>query len=37
MTYINIPNVAETNELEEDHSMIETHRSKNVVIFSKQF
>ena len=33
ITYINITNFVLINELEKDHSMIETHRLKNVVIF----
>ena len=33
MTHINITKFVLINELEKDHSMIETHRLKNVVIF----
>ena len=33
MVYINITNFVLISELERDHSMIETHRLKNVVIF----
>ena len=33
ITYIDITNFVLINELEKDHSMIETHRLKNVVIF----
>ena len=33
MTYINITKFVRINSLEKDHSMIETRRSKNVVIF----
>ena len=33
MTYINITKFVLVNELEKDHSMIQTHRLKNVVIF----
>ena len=33
ITYINITNFVLISELEKDHSMIETHRLKNVVIF----
>ena len=33
MTYINITKFVLINQLEKDHSMIETHSLKNVVIF----
>ena len=33
MTYINIAKFVLINELEKDHSMIETRRLKNIVIF----
>ena len=33
MTYINISKFVLINELEKDHSIIETRRLKNVVIF----
>ena len=33
MTYINITKFVLVNELEKDHSMVETRRLKNVVIF----
>ena len=33
MTSVNITKFALINKLEKDHSMIETHRLKNVVIF----
>ena len=33
MTYINITKFVLINQLEKDHSMIETPRLKNVVIF----
>ena len=33
MTYINVTKFVLINQLEKDHSMIETRRLKNVVIF----
>ena len=33
MTYINITKFIPINQLEKDHSMIEMHRLKNIVIF----
>ena len=33
MTYINITKFVRINQLEKDHSIIETRRLKNVVIF----
>ena len=33
MTYINLTKFVLINQLEKDHSMIETRRLKNVVIF----
>ena len=35
MTYINITKFVLIKELEKDHSMIETRRLKNVLIFIK--
>ena len=35
LIYINIPNFVLINELEKGHSMIETHRSKNVNFFQR--
>ena len=37
MTYINITKFILINQLEKDHSMIEMHRLKNIVIFIQTF
>ena len=37
MTYINITKFIPINQLEKDHSMIEMHRLKNIVIFIQTF